>query len=166
MVDLIRFGTHLFAGPWRTAEYFSEKNLARIEAAIRESEKLHSGEVRFVVEVALPLSALLRGTSPRTRALQIFSDLKIWDTEHNNGILLYLLLADRDIEIVADRGILKCLPQSGWDEICKEIENAFKKGDYEQGVVEGIQKMTLLLKHHFPGSVDDKDELENRPVVL
>src|SRR6266571_1968737 len=100
-----RFVRHIFFTRWVTRRYFTPQVLGDIEAAIREVEREHAGEIRFVVETALDMAELVQDIAPRQRALQIFGQLGVWDTEHNNGVLIYLLLADRIVEIVADRGI-------------------------------------------------------------
>ena len=140
-----------------------------IEQAIKESEATHLGEIRFVVEAALDGVPLFKGHSARARAIDVFSQLRIWDTAHNNGILIYLLLADRDVEIVADRGIHAKAGAGEWDKICHSMEVAFKHGNYEKGVIEGIQAITQHLMMHFPKSNDDSDnqnELSDKPVML
>jgi uncharacterized membrane protein len=138
-----------------------------IEAAIARSESSHMGELRFVVEAALDWRDLLRGVTPRARAIEVFSQLRIWDTEHNSGVLIYLLLAEQRVEIVADRGIHVCVGSAGWQEICREMETSFRAGDFEQGVVKGIARITILLAQHFPAQDNSNfNELPDAPVVL
>ena len=103
--------------PGAVGRAFPPSAMAAIEEAIAKSEREHSGELRFAVEPALDTSALLAGQSGRERALEVFSQLRVWDTEENNGVLIYLLLADRDIEIVADRGVNARVPQAEWEKI-------------------------------------------------
>src|SRR3954463_603482 len=117
-----RIGRHLVEHRWRVRRMFPRHALAAIERAIRAGEATHSGQVRFVVEGALDGAPLFRNQSARERALDIFSQLRIWDTAHNNGVLIYLLLADRDVEIVADRGIDAKVGSAGWENICREME--------------------------------------------
>jgi uncharacterized membrane protein len=140
--------------------------LDRIEAAIKRSELRHVGEIRFVVEGSLEFLPVLRGLDPRERALEVFSLLRVWDTEHNVGVLIYVQLVDRDIEIVADRGIAARIPQTEWDAICRRMQDAFKAGRYEPGALAGISDVTELLARHFPAQRPDADELPDRPVVL
>ncbi|HWS16137.1 MAG TPA: TPM domain-containing protein, partial [Candidatus Methylomirabilis sp.] len=109
---------------------------------------------------------LFRGHSARERAIDVFSLLRIWDTERNNGVLIYLLLADRDVEIVADRGIHAKVGTEGWETICRPMETAFRQGDFEGGVIRGIQAVTRHLVEHFPAAGDDRNELPDNPVVL
>ena len=87
---------------------------------------------------------------PRERALDIFSQLRVWDTEHNNGVLIYLLLADRDVEIIADRGIDAHVGAAGWETICRAMEKDFRAGLFEHGVIKGIEDVSRLLARHFP----------------
>ncbi len=137
-----------------------------IEEAIAESEKLHSGEIRFAVENSLEFFPLLKGASARERAIAVFSDLGIWDTELNNGVLIYLLLADHDVEIIADRGINKKVSMDEWEIICKKMEDSFRKGEFEQGVKDGIKEISKYLEMYFPPNGNDRNELPNKPVVI
>jgi len=157
---------HLFATRWSTRRRFSPQALARIEAAIREVESDHAGEIRFVVETALDLSGLWHDVGPRHRALQVFGHLGVWDTAHNNGVLIYVLLADHIVEIVADRGIAAHVPQSEWDEVCREMERHYAAGRFSEGSVAGILGVGQLLARHFPGRRTGADELPNQPVLL
>jgi uncharacterized membrane protein len=161
-----RVGRHLLEHRWRLRRIFTAKVLARIEAAIKASEAMHSGEIRFVVEGALDGVPLFRNQPARERALDIFSQLRVWDTEHNNGVLIYLLLADRDFEIVADRGINAKVGTAGWEKICSEMETDFRAGDFEHGVIRGIEAVSRLMAQHFPAQADGDNELPDAPVVL
>jgi uncharacterized membrane protein len=145
---------------------FPGDTLVAIDKAIEASEATHRGEIRFAVEGALHIDPLLRGQSARERAIDVFSQLRIWDTERNNGVLIYLLLADRDVEIVADRGIDAKVGPREWERICRNMEAAFRKGDFEGGVIGGIREVTRHLAEHFPPIGDDRDELPDKPVVL
>jgi len=133
-----RIGKHLLAHRWRVRRIFPPKVLAAIEAAIKASETMHTGQICFVVEGALDGAPLFRDQPARERALDIFSQLRIWDTVHNNGVLIYLLLADRDFEIVADRGIDAKVGRAGWEKICVEMETEFRTGNFQGGVIRGI----------------------------
>ncbi|MGE5284764.1 MAG: TPM domain-containing protein [Actinomycetota bacterium] len=165
-MDIVRIARHLMATRWMVARAFPRNTLAAIERAIKESEATHRGEIRFVVEGALEIAPLLRGQSARERAIEVFSQFRIWDTEHNNGVLIYLLLADRDVEIVTDRGIHARVGPKGWERICREMEAAFRQADYEGGVIGGIREVTRHLAGHFPAGGDDRNELPDKPVVL
>ena len=165
-MNLARIFRHLFMPPWRVRMAFPARALRAIEAAIREAESTHAGEIRFAVESALPLFPLLRGQSARHRALEVFSHLRVWDTEYNNGVLIYLLLADRDLEIVADRGVHARVGSEGWEKICREVEDRFREGKFETGVLHGIRAVSAHLVEHYPKRGKDRNELDNRPVVL
>ena len=151
---------------WRVRRAFPHDTLAAIGNAIRASETAHVGEIRFAVEGALHSMALLRGQSARERAIEVFSHLHIWDTEHNNGILIYLLLADRAVEIVADRGVHSKVGGHEWETICRKMEAAFRQGKYREGVVSGIEAVAQHLAKHFPGRGPKRNGLPDEPVVL
>jgi uncharacterized membrane protein len=134
-----------------------------IERTVREVEAACAGQVRVAVEGALGLRPLLRGQSARERAVEVFSELRVWDTERNNGVLIYLLLADRDVEIVADRGIHGRVGTEGWEPICRDMEKAFQAGRFEQGLIAGIRAVGRHLCSHFPGVAPGPNELPDRP---
>jgi hypothetical protein len=165
-MSMKRIARHLMATRWMVKRAFPGDTLAAIERAIKESEVAHRGEIRFVVEGALDIEPLLRGQTARDRAIDVFSHLRIWDTEHNNGVLLFLLLADRDVEIVADRGIHAKVGPEEWERICRTMEIAFRQGDFRGGVVGGIREVTRHLVAHFPTIGDDRNELPDKPVVM
>jgi uncharacterized membrane protein len=137
-----------------------------IEEAIRASETTHHAQIRFAVETALDLAPLIRNQSSRSRAIDVFSLLRVWDTEHNNGVLIYLLLADRDVEIVADRGISRLVTPVEWERICREMEQAFREGRFEEGVLAGVRAVSAHLVRHYPGGGKSLNELPDQPVVL
>ncbi len=166
MVNIKRWFRHAFIPPWRWRVLFSKAVLADIEAAIKHSEHQHSGELRFVVENALALGQVWRGCSARQRALEVFSNLRVWDTEQNSGVLIYLLLADREVHIVADRGITRHVAQAEWDAIAKTMQKAFQGGDFLLGSLQGIDCITMLLAAHFPPNADNLNELSNKPVIV
>ena len=145
-----RIGKHLIEHRWRVRRIFPPQVLASIETAIRAGEATHSGQLRFVVEGALDGAPLFRDQPARERALDIFSRLRIWDTAHNNGVLIYLLLADRDVEIIADRGIDAHVGSTGWEEICKAMETDFRADNFAGGVIKGIDAVSRRLAVHFP----------------
>jgi uncharacterized membrane protein len=165
-MSIKRIGRHLLEHHWRLRRIFTPTVLARIEAAIKTSEATHSGEIRFVVEGALDGAPLFRDQPARERALDIFSKLRIWDTEQNNGVLIYLLLADRDFEIVADRGIDARIGAAGWEKICAVMESDFRAGDFERGVIKGIEAVSRLMAQHFPAQGGGRNELPDAPVVI
>jgi uncharacterized membrane protein len=165
-MNIKRVANHLLMTHWQVARAFPRETLAAIDRAIKASETAHAGEIRFAVEGALDSTPLFRGQSARERAIEVFSQLRIWDTEHNNGVLIYLLLADRAVEIVADRGIHGKAGPREWESICRDMEAAFGKKAYEGGVVSGIQAVTWHLIKHFPASGAGRNELPDKPVVL
>ena len=166
-MNATRLLRHWISLPWRMRRFFPAAALKRIERAIAQSETRHAGQIRFAVEHALDTQSLLRGLSARDRALEVFSALKVWDTEHNNGVLIYLLLADRDVEIIADRGIHKRVGSQSWEVLCREMESAFREGRFEQGVMSGIGRVSDLLERYFPkGDNSSSNELPDRPVLL
>lgn len=161
-----RIARHLIEHHWRVRRIFTPAVRDRIAQAIRAGEATHAGQVRFVVEGALDGRPLLTDQPARERALDVFSHLRIWDTAHNNGVLIYLLLADRNVEIIADRGIDARVGQAGWDRICREMETAFRAGRFEEGVVNGIAAVSRELARHFPPQADQRNELPDQPVVM
>jgi uncharacterized membrane protein len=161
-----RIGKHLVEHRWRARRIFPPQVLALIEQAIKAGEATHSGQVRFVVEGALDGKPLFRDQPARERALDLFSQLRIWDTAHNNGVLIYLLLADRKVEIIADRGIDAKVGAAGWQKICAAMETDFKAGNFAGGVIKGIQAVSQQLAAHFPRQGAGPNELPDEPVVL
>jgi uncharacterized membrane protein len=158
---------HLFATHWSTRRRFTPRVLADIEAAITQVESLHAGQIRFVVETALHPAELWQDLTPRQRALQVFAHLGVWDTLHNNGVLIYVLLADRAVEILADRGLATRVAQPEWDQICREMERHYRVGDFGRGSIAGVQHIGRLLERHFPGNAGGgANELPNQPVLL
>lgn len=161
-----RISAHLFANRWRVRRAFSRQALASIEQAIKAGEATHAGQIRFVVEGALDGAPLFGHQSARERALDVFSQLRIWDTEHNNGVLIYLLLADRNVEIIADRGIDAKVGPAGWEEICGTMEAEFRRANFQSGAVKGIQAATQHLAKHFPRNGACANELPDAPLVI
>ena len=161
-----RIGRHLVEHRWRARRDFPPRVLAAIERAIKTGEATHSGQVRFVVEGALDGAPLFRDQPARERAIDIFAKLRIWDTTHNNGVLIYLLLADRDVEIVADRGIDAKVGAAGWQKICTEMETDFKTRNFERGVIRGIEAVSRQLAKYFPAHGGGPNELPDAPVVI
>ena len=156
---------HLLTTHGQVTRAFPRSALNAIEKAIKSSETTHAGEIRFVVEGALDGMPLFKGQSPRERALELFAHLRVWNTEHNSGLLIYLLLADRAVEIVADRGIHAKVGAEEWRKVCHQMETAFKQSNYEGGVISGVQAVTQHLVRHFPAN-DRPNELPDRPVLL
>lgn len=165
-MQLGRLIKHLFYPPWLAGRAFPVGVRQRIESAIAESEVRHGGEIRFAVEAGLDFMPLLRGETARERGIDVFTNLRVWDTEQNNGVLVYLLLADRDVEIVADRGLNGRVAPQEWEAICQEMEAMFRRGAFEAGVLRGIELIGKHLARHYPRPGDDSNELSDRPVLL
>lgn len=166
-MKLSRVLRHLFATHARTRRHFADPVLQAIEKAIAAAETRSSGEIRFVVETALELSEVWAGRSPRERAVQTFSDLHMWNTERRNGVLIYVLAADRGVEIVADRGAAKVIDQADWEGVCRQVEQHFRAGRFAEGAVAGIDSVGGLLARHFPPPQGlNRDELPNQPTLL
>ena len=157
---------HLLVTEGQVKRAFPRNTLMTIEKAIKASEAGHVGDIRFVVEGALDGLPLFKGQSARERAIDLFSQLRVWDTQHNTGVLIYLLLADRAVEIVADRGIHEKVGSQDWNKICQQMETAFRQSSYESGVVSGVQAVTQHLIQHFPAGGHNGNELPDKPVVL
>jgi uncharacterized membrane protein len=165
-MSIRRIARHLVQHHWRAKQVFPPAVLDRIEQAIGRGEATHSGQVRFVVEGALDGRPLFGNQPARERALDVYSHLRIWDTAHNNGVLIYLLLADRDVEIIADRGIDAKVGAAGWEKICREMEAEFRSGRFEHGVIKGIEAVSRELAKHFPPAGPHPNELPDKPVVM
>ncbi len=165
-MDLGRFYRHAVNGLWSIRRAFPVDAMVAIEREIRATEATHRGEIVFAVQGSLDFQRLWQGTSARERALEVFSDLRIWDTEHSNGVLIYLLLADRDVEIVADRGIHRCCGAEVWEDICGRMEAEFRAGRFEAGVMLGVRTVGEHLARHYPGDGTNPNELGDKPVVI
>ena len=139
--------------------------LERIGARVAASELQHSGEIRVCVEAGLPWSYLRRGASARERAVAMFGKLRVWDTEHNNGVLIYLLIAEHAIEIVADRGLARRVDAAEWQRITATMKTAFQRGEFEAGLNQAVDAVDALLREHFalaPGEINP-NELPDTP---
>ncbi len=165
-MNIARIIKHLLHPPWLVRFKFPPASLHKIEASIHQSENQHSGEIRFAVESSLGFFQLLQGTPCFNRAVDVFSELRIWDTEQNNGVLIFLLLADRKVEIIADRGLNNEIAESEWQHICQLMENSFRKHEFEAGVIKGVNEITQLLIKHSPIQEEKSNELSNKPVII
>lgn len=157
---------HLITPDWLARRHFSAQVLDEIEAAIVDSETRHRGELRFAVETEIELSALLRNVSPRQRAVEAFDHMGVSDTEENSGVLLFVQLVDRRVEIVVDRGIARVTDEQVWREISREMESAFARGDYGGGSVAAIARVGDVLEAHFPAYPRNPNELPDRPMLI
>ncbi len=165
-MQLKRALKHLCTPDFVALKAFPAATLDRIEQAIGCSERTHRGELRFALEAGMEPVDVLRGMTPRDRALQLFAALRVWDTEENSGVLVYLQLVDRRIEIVADRGIARLVAQAQWDAICRRMEAAFRGGDFVGGTLAAVGEITQLLAQHFPAGDANPDELPDRPAII
>ena len=163
-MNFARLARHVFMPRRGLRQAFDEAALGAIEKAIADSEKTHGGEIRVALEPSLEPAELFRDLTPRQRALQVFSDLGVWDTELNNGVLIYVLWADHDVEIVADRGFNGRVSAQEWSDVCHRMEQLFSQGAAAPALITGIQAAGVLVARHFPAV--DRNELPDRPVVL
>ena len=149
-----------------TRKVFSASVLDSLQAAIRQCEARHSGQIAFAVEHALGWRELVRGVTCRDRAREVFSQLRVWDTEQNNGVLIYLLMADRQVEIVADRGIHQRVGSESWETLCRGMEKQFSEGRFEEGLKRALEAIGQMLEAEYPHVPSVKNELPDRPVIL
>jgi uncharacterized membrane protein len=158
---------HLTASRLRTRALFPPAALAQIQAACAAAEAKHEGEIRFAIETALPLEGLWHNLAPRARALQVFARLHMWDTRENNGVLIYVLRADRAVEIIADRGISAQVREAEWEAICRDVEAHYRAGRYVDGSLAAVASVARLIERHFPAGVAEQtQELPNQPILL
>lgn len=162
-----RFCANAFGGWFQLRRSFPPQLLDDMAKAIADGERAHRGEVCFAVESRLAPLSVLEGLTAKRRAEHVFAQLRVWDTEHNNGVLFYVLMAEHRIEIIADRGIVRRVHASEWNAICDRMRMAFARGEWRDGALDGIAAANALLTRHFPSEGDEpRDELPNRPVVL
>ena len=157
---------HLFARSARTI--FTNEVLHRIADAVAAGESRHRGEVCFAVESGLTPAQVFAGMQARARANDVFAQLKVWETDANNGVLVYLLLADHRIEIIADRGLRDCVSDAQWRGVCQLMEERLRAGDAEAAAIVGVQGVSDILAGHFPraAGVADENELPDLPHIL
>jgi uncharacterized membrane protein len=166
MTFLKRFFRHVWMSPIQVRRAYPESTLSAIEAHVKTSEKNHRGQVRFVIEAELTTSQLWAGITARQRAMDVFSMMRVWDTAENNGVLIYVLLADRKVEIIADRGIQQHVGDERWRAICKELELHYRKGDFVTGSLTTIEKISAELTHYFPANGLEKNEQSDKPLLI
>ena len=160
---------HMAATHWHTRRLFPKHTLDAIEQAVARAEKVHCGEIRFAIETALAPVHIVNDVAPRARALDVFSQLRVWDTDHNNGVLIYVQLADRHVEIIADRGFHGKVSPAEWEAVCRLMEEHFRAGRFEIGSVAGVEAIgSLLIRHFPPPSVQSAphNQLPDRPTLL
>lgn len=150
MSKLMRIFRHIVTSDGIVERAFPASTRAAVESTVAELEKTHDVFLKVLAEARMPLAALLQGQTARQRAIELFSQLRVWDTEHNCGVLIYVQLADRQIEIVADRGINAKVTQEEWDAICNRIVEQFRQGRFEEGAMLGVREIKELLATHIP----------------
>ena len=168
-MNLRRILAHLFTTRTQVRRAFPARSIDAIEAAIRASEAAHSGEICFAVEGGLDGLPLFRGQQARERAIELFAQLRVWDTERNNGLLVYILLADRAVEIVADRGISARVAPDEWRTVCDQMTKSLVASHFEQAAIDGVRAVAQHLARHFPAAPADAgrpNELSDRPLIL
>jgi len=164
-MKLTRLFKHLLTPPWLALRRFPPALREEIATAVAASEARHRAELRIAIEGPLNFSELWDDVSPRERALKLFAKLRVWDTEENSGVLIYLQLVDRDVEILADRGIAARVPPETWETLCHAIEAAMRAGDCRAGLLAAIDQVTHLLAEHFPARDDNPNELPDAPWI-
>lgn len=157
---------HLLHTPLATRRAFSTSVQEAIRHAVHAGEQTHRGEIRVVVEGDWPLRAVMAGTSLRERALEVFGLTRVWDTEENTGLLIYVLLCEHRVEILADRGLNAAAQAGLWETICAEMTTAFRAGNFEAGCVQAVNRVTKVLAQHFPAEHGNPNELPDLPIVL
>lgn len=164
-MDIARLFRHLLTPPWLALRRFPSPLRDEIAAAVAASELHHRGELRIAIEGPLSFGELWSDVSPRARALKLFGKLRVWDTEENSGVLIYLQLVDRDVEILADRGIAAKMPPEAWETLCHTLEAAMRSGDCRAGVLAALDQVSRLLAEHFPARETNPNELPDAPWV-
>jgi uncharacterized membrane protein len=149
-MQIVRLFRHAAATHWRTRMLFPASTLDAIEQAIARAERAHAGEIRFAIETSLTPRHVLGEIGPRARALEVFAHLRVWDTEHNNGVLIYVQMADRSVEIVADRGLASRVSRAEWEAVCRMMEEHFRHRRFKAGSIAGVDAIGGLLARHFP----------------
>ncbi len=161
---------HMVATHWGTRRRFPSATLDAIEQAIARVESAHAGELRFAIDTALTPAHIWHDVAPRARALEVFSQLRVWDTDSNNGVLIHVQMADRSVEIVADRGFQGCVGPEEWQAVCRLMEDHYRAGRFQAGSIAGIEAIGSLLARHFPAAGEKAqhapNHLPDRPTLL
>jgi uncharacterized membrane protein len=165
-----RLFRHMTATHWRTRLLFPSSTLDAIEEAIGRAERTHAGEIRFAIETSLAPLQVASDLAPRVRALDVFGHLRVWDTEGNNGVLIYVQVADRIVEVVADRGLARRVTQAEWEGVCRMMEEHYRAGRFKAGSIAGVDAVGTLLARHFPAESAKQspagNQLPDRPTLL
>ncbi|HET7773520.1 MAG TPA: TPM domain-containing protein [Burkholderiaceae bacterium] len=166
MGRLQRILKHVFAWPAGFSRAWPAASVRTIEQSISAGERRHRAELRFCVEESLPWSYLWRHASARERAVNLFGKLRVWDTEENTGVLIYVLHADRRVEIVADRAAARAITQAQWDAWVGQLQAAYRAGRFEAGTIEVLAAINEALAQHFPARESNPNELADAPVII
>ena len=165
-MDVKRFWRHVLMSPAKARRAFASATVDAIQREVAAQEERHRGEVCFVVEAELNSWQLWHDLPARARARELFSLRGVWNTEENNGVLIYVLLADRAVEIVADRGIDTHVKPGEWHAICRAMEAAFGAGRFEEGSIAGVRAVSDLIARDFPANGEVRNELDDRPALI
>jgi uncharacterized membrane protein len=157
---------HMSSTRAKAARAFPPAALDAIAQAVTAGEQTHRGEVCVIIEKALPLQAIRAGVDNRQRALALFADYGVWDTEDNCGVLIYINLADRKVDIVTDRGIGRTIPASTWEAICAALTQGFAQGRFQEATLQALRDVNTLLATHFPAKGSRPNQLPDRPRML
>jgi len=163
---ITRLVQHALAALRPTHRRLTPADRQRVEQAVAAAEQRHAGEIRVVVEASLHFAQLWHRVTPRQRALQLFAQLGVWDTAANNGVLVYVLLADRAVEFVADRAIAARIPEGDWLSLCRDVEAACGRGELAEGCCVAVRGVATQLERHFPRGSNSSNELPNQPILL
>lgn len=166
MGRLTRLLQHLTTTTARGRRVFPTATLDAIKAAIAQGEQMHRAEICLIIEPALPWRAVLNNTPTRRRAIELFTEYRIWDTEENCGLLLYINLADRRVEVVVDRGVGKLVPADEWRAICCTLTVRFKQGDFHYSVIDAVVQANRLLEQRYPDVGNGPNQLSDSPILL
>ena len=161
-----RLFKHLFTIKAAAKRAFPPETLKAVEAAIAEGEKTHRAEVRLIVEHCLPMGAVLARLRPRQRAIELFGRYRIWDTEENCGVLVYVNMADRVVEIVPDRAVMRLITRDEWRAVCDTMTSGFAQGNFRDSTIAALNQLNALLQTHYPAGKPHANQLPNQPVVL
>lgn len=161
-----RYLANLLTTRFSLSRAFPEPVLADIEDAVRRAEATHRAQICFAIETALDVPELVRGVTPRDRAIEAFASLGVWDTAENNGVLIYVLLAEHDIEVVADRGYDGRVGPEEWRGVCDDMRQEFRQGRFREGALKGVEDVSAIIARHFPGPSSAGNELGDRPALL
>jgi uncharacterized membrane protein len=169
-MQFARLFRHSIATHWHTRLLFPKASRDAIEQAVVQAERSHHGQIRFVIETALHPHQVLGGVSAHDHALDVFSHLRVWDTAHNNGVLIYVQIADRHVEIIADRAFKDRVTDAEWAAVCRLMEQEFRAGRFQRGAIAGIEAVGQILSSHFPplatDSADDDADMPTGPILL